>query len=336
MALAMYRRAQRTPWRKLFKKAGRTALGIYANYRRSQPISLPRRQKTISASITEQRDFSRLYKRRAAPRRVRRRARKAFQRFTYHLDKTQGMVTTKINNFANVATNVTNWKTNAVGSASFTMYGCAYNINQSDPNNDLCRIYYDAYGALPTSANSAGKLRFRSCVMDFQIQNNSANNDCYVEVWHVMARKNGEVSPLTEFANAIDNQLGAGAGVNGSITDIGCYKLTPFDAPGFGTYWFVKQIKKYYLQVAQSFTFQIRDAKNYVINGVQIGDQKSLPYVTEGVIFRVYGAALTSAGEGLEYVSAPSNSDVDISCIKTYHWTKTDLSSDVVGTTVND
>lgn len=343
-----------TPWR---SRAGRAAVAAYAVrglgrmygyartgmslYRTGKRVAeqfrpAAKKQRVITSSITEQRDYTRMYRRRRAPRRVRRRARKSFQRFTYHLDKSQGMVTTKINNFLNVTTSPSAWNSDAVGTHSVTMFGTANNVNSSDPNNDLARIYYDATGALPTSADASQKLRFRSCVLDFQLQNNG-DGDVYVEAWHCLSRKNGTVSPLVAFSNAIAEQQGTAGPVATGITSIGCYKLTPFDAPGFGKYWIVKQTKKYYIQAGQSFSFQIRDAKNYIISGDQILPEKALPGITEGVMFRVYGADLAAesgSGDAANW-ALPSAANVDISCVKTYHWTRTMDANNTVGTVIN-
>lgn len=288
-----------------------------------------KRGKRITAPTTYQIDIQNMYRRRRAPRRVRRRARREWQKFTYNLDKTQGMVSSVINNFGSYSTTPTTPITGCQQVAGISMYGMVNSTSASNFNNDLWRIYTDAFGVAPSSTKAADTLRFRSCVMDFLVKNTGAS-PMFLEVYHCMSRGQGESDPSYQWELSANMEGGAGDGVATTISSITAYKVTPFDAPGFGSYWYVKKRTKFYISAGNSISWQIRDAKNYIITGQDLMNGKAKRGVTEGVILVGYGADLDAWATNSN-IGVPTAATYDVSCVKTYHWTKTEDTTDVLG-----
>jgi len=287
-----------------------------------------KRGKKVTGQTTFQVDSKTLYSRRRAPRRVRSRARKSFQKFTYNLDKTQGMTTSVFNQFRSASTAPTVATTGCQALVGFTMYGTNPSLLASDGNADLWKIFYDyRSGAVLTSTNSSETIRFRAAIMDFQVKNTGEAN-MFIEVYHVVSRGQMLSDPATDFGNAVDLQLNNSTGT--PLTDATSYKITPFDAPTFGSYWYIKSRKRFYITMGNTITWQIRDAKNYVVTGGQVFQGRGIRNVTEGVMIIGYGADVNPSAANAS-VGIPEGCAFDVSCVKTYHWTASNNSVDSVG-----
>lgn len=287
-----------------------------------------KRGKQVSGQTTFQEDYRTLYSRKRAPRRVRARARRGFQKFTYNLDKTQGMVSTIFNQFQNNSTAPTVSTTGCQAVTGFTMYGVNPSLLASDTNSDLWKMFNDFRGTPLTSANSAETMRFRAAIMDFQVKNISETENMFLEVYHVVSRGQMLSDPATDWTNAIALQLGTSTAT--PLTDATSFKITPFDAPTFGSYWYIKSRKRFYISVGNTITWQIRDAKNYVITGGQVFQGRALRNITEGVILVGYGADMAPSAANAS-VGIPNGCAFDTTCIKTYHWTSSTNTIDSVG-----
>lgn len=308
-------------------KAG---VNMYNRYRGSSG-SKSKKSRKVTGQTTFQEDYRTLYSRRRAPKRVRRRARRAFQRFTYHLDKTQGMTTSIINNFYSASTTPTTPITGCQGVHGISMYGCSASLSAADFNSDLWKIYTNATTAAPTSTLANSTLRFRACIMDFLIKN-TGENAMFIEVYQCVARRNGSNPDASTEWNSMVAKQGSVL-VSTAVTDVSSYKVTPFDAPGFGSYWYVKTRKRFYISAGNTVSWQVRDPKNYVITGEEIQKGQSLRNLTESCIIVGYGADVEpwSAMGGDTDIGIPTACAYDVSCIKTYHWTITEYSGDEIG-----
>lgn len=281
-------------------------------------------------SLSEQRDVTTLYRRKRAPRRVRRGARRALKRFTYQMDKMQGMKTCVITAAAQLAGSPTNLATGQ-GAVGITMYG--YNTNtfagNIDPaNGDMGWIFARENGAYPTAATGSRKLRFRSVTMNYTVQN-VYEEGVYMDIYFVIARKNnGSTSdPATEWQEAIAQQ--SAGNMPTAITGNSYYGLTPFDGPGFGRYWLIKSRKRVFIQPTEIYSFQQRDAGNYVLNMDDLLDIKVKSNLTEGVLIVFSNPnvdAVTTPG-----TPVPGGWLCNLTCTKTYHYTETTSSVDAIG-----
>jgi len=330
----MVKRRHYNNWRQsLIGAAATGASNLISSYQRTRGLGRSagnltsnKRQRVVTNSVTGQHDFQNLYRRRPAPRRVRRRAKKSMRTFMYNMDKIQGMQVSVINNYTAVTTAPTG-SDNAQAVTSFTMYG-GYNLTSPvNTHNDLVRIWNNHFGSTPGYAAAYGKLRFRSCVMDFQVLNADNDNACYVEVYNVQNRKKDpNYNTVQRWASSLASNM---TPVGGSDLTQNFWKSTPFDAAGFGEFWKITNRKKYLLQGGQQITFQVRDAKNYMIDPkLFAGDITSLPGITEDVLFVVYGAGIQTSGTPA-YQSYPTAASVSISCVKTYHYYETQQSNNM-------
>lgn len=280
-------------------------------------------------SLSEQRDVTTLYRRRRAPVRVRRRARKMFKRFQYSMDKLNGMKTAVITVAAQQSWSPTNLfdGQKAVG---ITMYGYntnTYASNTDRGNGDMWWIFAREMGGDPVSGLDTYKLRFRSVTMNYTIQN-TYDESVYMDIYFVIARKNtGSTSdPSVEWSEAVASQT-AGNMPN-PIQDNQYYGLTPFDAPGFGMYWLVKSRKRVFMQPNEIYSFQQRDAGNYLLNAEDLLNMKLRGNLTEGVILVFTNPFVDST---VPTAPVPGGGQVQICCTKTYHYTFSTSAQNSVG-----
>lgn len=308
------------------------ALAHWARFRSQGSATQTKRRKTTSGTTSFQRDAKTLYRRRGASRRVRRRARRSFQRFTYNLDRVQGMKNWTISYHNSVAPTPVAGDgayRNCQGVDAYVMYGTDQSVAHTDHCSDLSKIYLSDVGSVLGSTSPAAHFRFRSCIMDFQVKNTHETNACYIEVYHVLCRKdsNRTSNPGTCWVQSAGQMVDMGG--NTIVPQTSGYKVTPFDTPTFGSYWKILKRTRYYVEPGNSVSWQLRDAKNYLITSAQIYDSFGLPGITEGCIIVGYGAdseAATNTGEGI-----PSPATYDIGLVTTYHYTRTDSNTDTTG-----
>lgn len=307
-------------------KAGRQIGKYFAKRKWQSSQSSGKRAKGRQiGSLSEQRDSTTLYARRRAPRRVRRAARRYMKRFTYSMDKLQSMKTCIINNSTQIAWAPTSFANGQTANA-VTMYGYetnTYASNIAPGNGDMPWIFARENGGYPSSSDASRKLRFRSCCITYSLQNNY-DEGAYIDMYFVIARKNNgsEADPANEWIQSLHEQAAGNMPV--AVTSFTTYGVTPFDAPAFGRYWLIKRRRRVFLQPNEIYSFQQRDAGNYVLNMGDIFNLKSKANLTEGVIF-VYSNPNCTGSE-------PGGGNVQLTYTKTYHYTETSSSIDAIGT----
>lgn len=65
------------------------------------------------------------------------------------------------------------------------------------------------------------------------------------------------------------------------ITNSMYYAVPPFDAPGFGRYWLIKSRKSVFVQPQEIYSFQQRDAGNYILNMDDLLNMKMRAWCSE-------------------------------------------------------
>lgn len=281
-------------------------------------------------SLSEQRDVTTLYRRKRAPRRVRRGAKKYFKKFCYTMDKLNAMKTCIITASIQMSGSPVGLA-NGQGALGITMYGYdtnTYAANVNTFNGDIPWIFARENGAYPTAASGSRKLRFRSCTMNYSIQN-TFDEGCYMDIYFVIARKNnGSTSnPVQEWDEAIAIQNPGNMPT--AITNASYYQVTPFDGSSFGRYWLVKSRKRVFIQPNEIYSFQQRDAGNYVLNMEDILDVKMKANLTEGVMLVFHNPnvdTVTTPG-----TPVPGGYQCQVTCTKTYHYAETSSSVDSIG-----
>lgn len=250
--------------------------------------------------------------------------------FTYHMDKINGMKTAVI-----TASNQVNWAPTSLANGQavvgITMYGYdtnTYASNTAPGNGDMWWIFARENGGDPVASAATMKLRFRSVCMNYTIQN-TFDEGIYMDIYFVIARKNnGSTSdPAIEWNEAIANQLPGNLPTG--ITTNAYYALTPFDAPSFGMYWLVKSRKRVFMQPNEIYSFQQRDAGNYVLNMEDLLNVKMKANLTEGVILvftNPFVDSVTTPG-----TLVPGGGQAQVTCTKTYHYTFTTATQNSIG-----
>jgi len=290
-------------------------------------------------NITFQNDEHRLYRRKRAPRRVRKLHKRAFKRFNYMLDKCQGMKTVLIPRTSAMTNTPTNGSTAQVV-RGITLYGFGDNsttpgTNNNWDNGDLRYIFTANNNVAPATSLATTKLRFRSAVMNLTIKNTATSDAsyrdglCFIDLYHVIARKDGNSpagttsgSPATLWSQMIDLQdtLPAGTIVADNMAD----GVTPFDAPGFGSLYVIKSSRRVRLSIGQTFSTQIRDPGNYIITEEDLMTKTHGANLTEGYIIVAYNpSADTSTG-------IRGAVSLEINTTKVYHYAATLSTTDTI------
>lgn len=295
----------------------------------SRQSSSSRKAKSVG-SLSEQRDVTTLYRRSRAPRRVRRGARKAMRMFQYRMDKLQSQKTCIITAGGQISFSPTGLANGQIA-LGITMYGYnpnTYAANADAGNGDMWWIFARENGGDPTAASGSRKLRFRSCTMNYTIQN-TFEEGVYMDIYFVIARKsNGSTSdPAVEWSEAI--ALQAAGNMPTAITANTYYQVTPFDAGSFGRYWLVKSRRRVFMQPNEIYSFQQRDAGNYVLKMEDLFNIRMKANLTEGVIMVFHNPFVdTTTTPG---TAVPGGGQVQVTCTKTYHYTETTSSIDSIG-----
>ena len=307
---------------------GRRVRSAYNDYQRSSTSSA--KAKAVG-SVSEQRDVSALYRRKRAPKRVRRAAKKFSGKVYYYMDKTQGMKTAVITASTQVNGAPTGLS-NGQYALGITMYGYGnntYAANIDTFNGDMSWIFARENGAYPTASSGSRKLRFRNCTMNYTVQN-TYDEGVYMDIYFVIARANNgsTADPVSEWDQAVAVQ--SNGNLPTPITSATYYQLTPFDAGSFGRYWLVKSRKRVYMQANQIYSFQMRDAGNYVLGMEDVLNLQAKRNVTEGVILvfqNPFVDTVTTPG-----TPVPGGFQCQVTCTKTYHYAETSVSVDTIGT----
>ena len=300
--------------------------------------SRPRSSRSASyGNTTFQRDEATIYRRKRAPRRVRRAHRRSFKRFMFMSDKLLGMKTCVINDqFTSGVLTPTSFS-NGQFLQTITMYGCdptGYVTNGDTQNGDLYWIFSRENGGVPTLTDASRKLRFRSAVLDFRFHNDSADQMLCLDIYYVLARKSTTISGNfgSDAGRCWNNMIGAQEGTNmpNAIANAGYYGVTPFDAPGFGRYWLIKKKRRVQMSPGQWTTFQMRDPGNYLFDMEQLLAQGSIPNVTEGIMVCAWNPDVDPTG-GAGGIPLPLPVSYSYTCVKTYHYCENVVSQDQIG-----
>jgi len=288
--------AARAAWR-----AGQGAGRIMKNWLKRGSKKTVGREDTNSGTaastfgnLTSQYDTARLYRKKRAPRRVRRRAKRFMRSLKWGLDKLQGMKTALIS-WRSTHSVIPTTIADAQGVVGLNIYGFgnnqyAGNINHG--NGDMWWIMSRENGGDPTVDSASRKLRFRSCVMNVNIINTSDTEGephaIIVDVYHVLCKQSCDDTNHTgDTADLWSESIRELSGTNfpTEITNARADGVTPFDAPTFGKYYTVKGVRRYRLDEGGYFNLQLRDPANYVLGMSDLLDMDHKRGITEGYIF---------------------------------------------------
>lgn len=214
-----------------------------------------RAAQSVPRALTFQHDSRLSYRRRKAPRRVRRRAAKAMKRFVRMDSKTLGL-TSRV--FPNMYAPAQIVPTGYADSQTVFTDGLYGGISGSATWGDLWAI-----ANAEALATDSGMLNFRSARMDFQLRNASTTNVLVADVYTVVARKEGYNEPGEDWKQGLLNENTAAGTTAATPETLG---VTPFDAPGFGQSWLVLSKTTYRISPGNSIYLELKGRKGLSFN----------------------------------------------------------------------
>lgn len=247
--------------------------------------------------VTIQKDSKLIYKRKRAPRKVRRRARKAYKRAIAMQMKLTGTRTILANRVISLS---------AAGGFqifdSFVLFGgwqSAYGNASSRGYDDMKELLYKDYLAQDTTGDAekrwssgAVKVYIDSAVMDVTIQNQSVDGElnngvgCELDIYEFSCRKFDFAATVHEgYDTAISQAPPQGSGLSALVKEMRGF--TPFDAPEAIKLMGIKIWKKtkYFVPYGDPVTYQMRVSKNIRINSSDIlTNQDSTTNHTRGIL----------------------------------------------------
>lgn len=250
-----------------------------------------KRRMTSGQGVTEQYDRRRIYRKRRAPRRFRRRW-KGFIRKVQAVNlKSLGSRTIVFNNLIGVDLIMSVSNSSYQNWGYCTLYGNRNGTAGSTHNDDINTILAD------TSIGTTGKIQFGSGVLDITCRNSSVNDEQTLNPSIVMEVDVYELS----FGNLFDIETNLNTKLAAAQTDTAVIPgqtnslvitrrgATPWDFPSFLSETKAKIWKKtkYLLSPNQTFTYQMRDPRNHWVDRqYTTGTQsENLPGLTKYVMF---------------------------------------------------
>lgn len=321
-------------------RLGKTGAGIMKKWLKSGSKKTVGREDTnmgtaaaTYGNLTSQYDTARLYRKKRAPRRVRRRAKRFIKQLKWGLDKLQGMKTCVISN-SSTHTITPTTDQNAQQAVGLVMYGYGANTYAANSNKaygDMWWIMSRENGGDPTVNSASRKLRFRSCTFNINIINRTPSEggqgqNIIVDVYHVLCCQS--VSDDTNSGDPVEiwnesiREL-SGTNMPNEISDTNYEGVTPFDAPTFAKNYTVKSVRRYRLEAGGYFNLQLRDPANYVLGMSDLLDMNHKRNITEGYIFVHYNASKVGNVRGI--------SSIELNYNKKYHYTETSTSQSQIG-----
>lgn len=294
------------------KRAYPYARAAYNAYKRSNVRSQPSKSARTPPPISFQHDYQTQYRRRSAPKRLKRRLRRYAKNFRYQLGKSLGQFSRVFNFVYAPATLTPTSFANCQTIKDVVLYGAS----QTDTTDGtLLKICTDL-----GVAQSTAKIQFKSAVLDVQIRNTDSESPLIVDAYRVVCRRESYDAPGLEFSQCLVNQAVMTGASNMNGFQMG---VTSWDAPGFGSKWLILGKTRYRIGAGNSVYLQLRDPKNYEFDtarldydsGATTNRVQMLKGMTKGWIF----IARSSALDATQSFSGEIN--WEITSIMNYHYT---------------
>jgi len=214
-----------------------------------------RTSSDVPRAMTFQHDSMVQYKRRKAPRKKVRRAKRSYKAYLKNEAKGLGLISRNTpSSFASGLLTPTSYS-NSQAVYSVGLFGGIYG---SITWGDLAAIA-DAEALYL----KAGKLFFRTAILETQVRNNHATAVLVADVYTVAARKEGYNEPDADWDDGVFNQASTTGMGSAATAQLG---ITPFDAPGFCSSWLIRNKTRYRISPGLSVYLQMRDSKDYQFN----------------------------------------------------------------------
>lgn len=252
---------------------------MYSKYRKLTQRRTTKKKGTSNYGVTNQHDVQVQYRKKRMPRKKRLRWKRFVKKVEAIADKGLG-TKTRLYNIGQEATNA-NGKQGVQVVHLYSKFGQNFGASEQC-NLDLANIV-GAYGT-----NAPFKVKFKSAVLDITATNVGINfaagPPIEVDVYHVMYRGDPKITSLT---GAINDACARTNNITGSgtlnFTERG---VTLFDVPAAISATNMKIIKKtkFFVPFQGTFTYQIRDPKNRILNNEDITENQPSPVPTNSLI----------------------------------------------------
>lgn len=274
------------------KFAARTAKRAYNSYTNNSK----RRKTTSSNNVTFQHDYANIYRRRSAPRRVKRAARKSYKRWNHQLVKSLGQQTWAISSAYASGTITPTALTNCQTVISLGLYGGV--ATGTEPLWTDLRSITTQEGS--GAAMTGQKFHFKSACLDLQIRNSTSSftsspdpvTIC-VDLYTIYCRNDSFADPSQAWTVGMNNQVPLNAGTLAVPQSL---NATPFDAPQFCSDWLIAKKTRYRIAPGNSVYLQLRDPKNHVFDAHRydaisgVANERMFKGMTKGYIMAVRSA----------------------------------------------
>lgn len=281
-----------------FGKAARYGYQAYKTYKRYKPVydSLMKNKGSSRSGVTQQRDVQVQYRKKRMPARKRRTWTKFVKKVQAANERALG-TKTLVYNYSYTGSSTT---ANGQNFLFCSLYGCHGSAPANEiGSNDLYTLFENAYDV--TGDNN--KLTFKSAVLDVTLTNTGTNKlevDVYVlSYWGQSAFANFNAAHSEAAADTPTMDPNS----TGFFTPLTIFKrgVTLFDMPALiknAKCTVVKKIK-YWIDVGDTVTYQIRDPRTHVISENQVVDNfhPTLPKLTQSLFINfkpVSGSSDTS------------------------------------------
>lgn len=182
MAYAKRRRIDYDAYRRSAIRAGvgvgklvGKGLRFYRDYKRRGS----KRQQSNAPIVTNQFDVRRQYRRRPAPRRLRRKMRS----WAYRVNKTVAEEQLGSKTVQRSIAGTVTWADGNQGRRSLVLYSCDANVAADTDDNDLKIIFQQEFGS---TSYSGKRLLIDSAVMEIVFRNSDESNTAFLDVYTVV------------------------------------------------------------------------------------------------------------------------------------------------------
>lgn len=278
------------PYIRTAAKVGGRLYNAYQNYKKKNNTS-------SGSGVTSQHDRAVQYRRKKAPRRIKKKARRSRKRHEWNILKDLAPQTAVRN-----GTLSGSWAAGVT--TQYAVDCCIYGLNGA-VDNASDQGYQDVSVVLsadPQANDSFEKICFSTAILDVTYTNTSTVQFTQeVDVYEIIfTRQNSGTRLLGDYNAAFAATPITGSGT--AVTDFTPRGMTPFECPLASAQGYkVLKKTKYFISAGNCFTYQIKDKKNYWLYGHQwknaaAANEAQWSYKTRNLLFITKPIAGTPVG----------------------------------------
>lgn len=259
-----------------------------ARVSRNNNSNTRRTYRKTGLATTAQRDYQVQYRRKSAPRRIRRNARRQYKRFISNQIKTVGSNIAVKNNFL---VDESNGTTKPQTLVSAWLYGANGTDSAQDRGVNDINIIFSSDSRINAGAS---RVMFSGAVLDITIrcmETNGAGEPTApqeIDIYEVHLYDDTKEVAFTAAVNSAEATTQTIPGFANPISLTGTRGTTLFDFPYLTAALKMKIVKKtkVFLPVGSNTTYQMKDPKNHWVGKEDVADDVGFvkPYLTKGLV----------------------------------------------------